>query len=259
MGKQISVYVDKGVSPYYLKHLMRWLKKYLQIIGIDMPCVRVNAQTLLYDADWEQYTSLLIIPGGADRPYQQALSGLGTQRILQFVTQGGSYLGICAGAYFGARWIRFREPDGSLLEELRDLGFFPGAAIGPAYNLPFSYVEPTGVCPASLYFKEVCQQGHALFNGGCYFEHADLYPDIHVEACYQDLPNQPASIVSRRFGEGLVILSGVHMEYLPEYCEMQHENLRRTREFLQFNQEIAHNYTINMLQRLLGRIELYSL
>lgn len=253
MGKKILVYTGKGISTYYLRHLVRWLRKYLAIIDPQTSCERVDADYLLFHPDWEKHASVLIIPGGADIPYHQALSGLGTQRILNFIYKGGRYLGICAGAYFGASKIRFYEPDGSLLEASRDLCFFPGTAVGPAYqDLSFSYIEPSGVRVANLFFTSSQRLGKALFNGGCYFEHAEIYPEITVEACYYDLPNQPACIVSRQYGEGEVILSGAHIEYLPEYCNLQALNVRQARESIQQDYEILDVYTMSLISRLCG-------
>ena len=52
--------------------------------------------------------------------------------IKDYVTGGGSYLGICAGAYYGASYIEFNK--GGELEVIgaRELEFFDGKAIGPA-------------------------------------------------------------------------------------------------------------------------------
>lgn len=51
----------------------------------------------------------------------------------EFVTQGGSYLGLCAGAYYACARVEF-EP-GTPLEVVgdRELAFFPGIAQGAAF------------------------------------------------------------------------------------------------------------------------------
>lgn len=251
MEKKILVYADKGVSTYYLRHLIRWLRKYLMITNIQASCVRVDAHYLLTNPHWEEDTDLLIIPGGADIPYHQALSGQGTHRILQFIHQGGRYLGICAGAYFGASRIYFREPDGSFLEGVRDLCLFPGTAIGPAYEAPFfSYTEPTGVRAAQLLFSFTHSLGSALFNGGCYFDKAETYSEITVEARYQDLPHQPACIVSRQYGSGEAVLSGVHIEYLPDFCTQTALNVQEARKHLLQNHQELEAYTVSLMKRL---------
>lgn len=58
-----------------------------------------------------------------------------------YVQSGGSYLGLCAGAYYASSQVEF-EP-GSTLEVVgdRELDFFPGTARGAAYP---------GVAPPSM-------------------------------------------------------------------------------------------------------------
>jgi hypothetical protein len=50
-----------------------------------------------------------------------------------FVNSGGSYLGLCAGAYYACSSVQFEQ--GSRLQVLgdRELAFFPGIACGAAY------------------------------------------------------------------------------------------------------------------------------
>lgn len=51
----------------------------------------------------------------------------------EYVEGGGSYLGLCAGAYYGCSSVEF-EPGSSMeVSGDRELAFFPGAAIGAAY------------------------------------------------------------------------------------------------------------------------------
>ncbi|EPJ31275.1 biotin-ligase, domain family protein [Chlamydia psittaci 06-1683] len=115
----------------------------------------------------------------------------------------------------------------------------------------FSYTSPVGVRAAPLLFSNFPMPGWALFNGGPYFEHADTYQEICVEARYEDLPNQPAAIISRRLEKGLVILSGLHIEYLPEHCQMPEENVVKARELLSADTSVLHQYRASLLSRLL--------
>ncbi|ETF37674.1 BPL-N domain-containing protein [Chlamydia pecorum] len=247
---RILVYSDTGVSPYYLRHTLRFLKEGLASLGIEQEILRVDSQFILYDPVWEETTSLLIFPGGADRPYHKKLHGLGTARISEYVRHGGRYLGICAGAYFGAKELYFEEPDGNVLSGVRDLGFFPGMAKGPAYGNLFSYTCPIGVRASKQIFSEF-GDGWALFNGGCFFMAPETHPEIYIEARYSDIEGQPASIISRRFGKGLAVLSGPHIEYLPHYCSQPQENVKKAREILQKESQTLDCYRKNLLLRLL--------
>lgn len=74
---------------------------------------------------------LLCIGGGFDLGYVQTLGEEGCDAIKRFVCSGGSYLGICAGAYFACDKVVF-DPDGPLeVIGERKLKFFPRNSIGP--------------------------------------------------------------------------------------------------------------------------------
>ena len=108
-------------------------------------------KTGLIDESWEDQAAALIIPGGRDMPYHERLQGIPNARIKSYVMNGGSYLGICAGAYYGASSIEFDI--GHPLEVIakRELHFFPGIARGPAYGYgTFSYISECGARVAKL-------------------------------------------------------------------------------------------------------------
>lgn len=69
------------------------------------------------------------MPGGADLPYCKKLNGEGNRRIRQFIEQGGAYLGICAGAYYGCAELNFVGRDYSVNGN-RELALFNGIAKG---------------------------------------------------------------------------------------------------------------------------------
>lgn len=77
--------------------------------------------------------TMLVMPGGADLHYCRQLNGAGNLRIAAAVERGMLYLGICAGMYYGSERVLWGHPDMGM-EQIagpRELGFFPGAAIGP--------------------------------------------------------------------------------------------------------------------------------
>ncbi len=208
--RQILVYADLGVAPSCLEHTITSLQN-----EITNYCIRKCSAQELLCSDWEEMTDLLVIPGGRDLPYHQKLFPLATRRISQYVAGGGKYWGICAGGYFGAREIVFEQ--GSPLEifGFRDLGFFPGKAIGPVFGTGlFRYESDEGLEAASLEWKSddleiTC---HTYYNGGCYFEALTEDANVRVLGRYADIPGQPAAIVDCRFGRGRAVLSGVHLE-----------------------------------------------
>lgn len=82
---------------------------------------------------WCDEAALYVIGGGYDLGLIKALGPEGTNKIQQYVHQGGSYLGICSGAYFASSYIEF-DKDGPL--EVcgdRQLKFYPGKIMTTSY------------------------------------------------------------------------------------------------------------------------------
>lgn len=198
---------------------------------------------------------LLVMPGGRDLPYCRKLNGEGNDNVRAFVRNGGSYLGLCAGGYYGASYVSFAKGD-PVMEVVgsRELKFYPGVAWGPTYP-GFQYDSNLGarVCSLNLQppvrhlLAEVASEHttslSVYYNGGGYFQGCSgdvTQPvvngatDVHVLATYNtsvtqwdtpcgdgnvprpvQLPDNPAAIISSRYGAGKVVLSGVHLEASP--------------------------------------------
>lgn len=93
---------------------------------------------------WCDEAALYVIGGGYDLGLIKALGPEGTNKIQQYVHQGGSYLGICSGAYFASSYIEF-DKDGPL--EVcgdRQLKFYPGKIMTTSFfrsRFIFFYIE----------------------------------------------------------------------------------------------------------------------
>ena len=98
----------------------------------------------------ERSCCLLVMPGGRDLPYVDRLRGKGNENISRFVRDGGSYLGICAGAYYGCSSVQFAQGD-PLLEVVgpRELSFFKGISQGPVFA-GFDYTSNEGALAADV-------------------------------------------------------------------------------------------------------------
>lgn len=207
---EVVVYAGQGTSRPEV------VTSFLQVVLRGKATV-VHARTLseVKDALSSSNARLFVVPGGADLPYCNELNGEGTRAIKAFVQSGrGSYLGICAGAYFGSAKCEFAV--GTNLEVVgdRELSFFKGTACGPHLR-PYSYTDNSG-CEATGIFREGDERGNQLFvymNGGCAFHGASEVEDVIVLYRYT-ATNAPA-IVSTRVGAGVAILSGVHFEVGP--------------------------------------------
>ena len=207
----ILIYEGAGVSP----RSFEGLKVSLAAFWRRMPIRAVSAKELV-DGKVLQEAKLLAVPGGADRPYHHSLAGAGNSNIRAFVERGGVYLGICAGAYYGSAFVDFDRGTKDEILEDRELRFFTGSAIGPAFGPgTFDYKSEKGARVVEL-SSEVLPRGRyrTYFNGGCYFKGHSDGDGVEVLANYTELPGNPPAILFISVQKGHVVLSGVHPEYV---------------------------------------------
>ena len=191
---KIAVYDGEGTSPTLRPAFFPLTPRFL------------SAKELI-EGNWD--SDILIIPGGRDRPYDAALRGKGNDRIRSFVERGGLYIGLCAGAYYGCAKVIFDPGYPLEVIEDRELAFFPGAAVGPAYGLgTYDYKSNRGARATLLETEK--SSLHCYYNGGCTFE--GDFSRCHIIARYSDLPQNPPAIISCPVGRGHAILSGPHIE-----------------------------------------------
>ena len=75
---------------------------------------------------WRDDAALIAFGGGFDLGFVQALGDQGQAHVRDYVRLGGSYLGFCAGGYFGADYIEFDKGGPDEVVGPRQLKFFPG-------------------------------------------------------------------------------------------------------------------------------------
>jgi glutamine amidotransferase-like uncharacterized protein len=207
----VLVYSDEGVDQFGLSETLSTLREGLSPSLYE---IRTIDAIELKKGNWTKTCSLLVIPGGRDIPYLAKLGKEGMAFIKDYVLNGGSYLGICAGAYFASGFVEFQK--GGPLEVLgeRHLQFFSGKAIGPAIDKDaFCYAAPLGARPARILYRE--QELSVYYNGGCYFSEGLNDPSIQVICRYLEVDGHPPAIISCKVGKGIAILSGVHFEFSP--------------------------------------------
>ena len=165
-----------------------------------------------------------MLPGGADLGYCKALNGEGNRRILDYLRRGGSYLGFCAGGYYGSARCEFEVGD-PLLEVIgrRELSLFPGTCRGAAFK-GFDYRSEKGAravklrTAKDLFGADVPQRVTSYFNGGGVFADAkSVGSKVQVLAEYEDEPEVDgdagrAAVVLCKVGQGTALLTGPHPE-----------------------------------------------
>lgn len=204
--KTIYVYDDAGASQESVKQTFHTLK---ETVSSQYSIKLINAEEVL-KSRWTNDAALFVMPGGAATPYAKKLNGAGNAIIKQYVKNGGHYLGICAGAYYGSQSTEFDK--GGALEVLHkdELAFFPGKAIGPVLA-KYNYQNNSGARAALIKLKQ--NVINLYFNGGPYFQNAKQYPNVAVLGFYQINHQLLPAILKINYGKGTVILSGVHFEY----------------------------------------------
>lgn len=188
--------------------------------------------------EWMDSCCLLVMPGGRDSPYVRELAGQGNDNIRQFVAKGGSYLGLCAGAYYACSRVEFAVGDPAMeVVGPRELAFFPGIGWGPVFP-GFDYKSNRGSRAAGITLQAAGErivqsifptpitpdQFPLYYNGGCkfvcfkdkpntQFEVLATYTHEHGEGSAGTMEAEELSaIVCCRYGKGKAILSGVHFE-----------------------------------------------
>ncbi|KAL1574177.1 biotin-protein ligase [Candida albicans P57072] len=225
----VLVYSGPGTTTEGVKHCLETLRLHLGSYYAVLP---VN-ETVLLNEPWMRKTSLLVIPGGADLPYCNVLDGNGTRKISKYVKQGGKFLGLCAGGYFGSARCEFEVGNPTMeVTGPRELGFFPGTAKGCAFK-GFKYESRTGARAVKLSVNTAALPGCAshiynYYDGGAVFANAEKYKDVEILARYDDKTDivdlEKAAVVYRKVGKGGVILSGTHPEFAPHLLHPRDED-----------------------------------
>lgn len=197
----IGLYGDIGVAPNSFFQLQKILSPHYRVVKLKAPDIILQKLP--------ESMKAIIMPGGADVPYQQKLHGRGCANIRTFVETGGIYIGICAGSYFAASEIYFTCTDGLIIAGKRELGFFKGRVIGPAFGV---YIEEghlsAKLIPVTLKDKSAV----AYFNGKGVFEEAQ---ESEILGVYKET-NQPMAVYCK-VGQGSALLCAVHPEYDAEF------------------------------------------
>ena len=173
--------------------------------------------------------ALFVMPGGADLFYCEKLNGAGNAAIRSYVEAGGTYLGICAGAYYACSRIEWAQDTGhqAIIGD-RELNFFQGTAIGPIYDL----LEDKDIDASWNNVTQLATStgtAPAFYNAGPVFI-SDTNAKQETLATYAQLQGSPAALVSIEIGKGRALLSACHIEYTPATLRAAHYHHRNASE-----------------------------
>ncbi|KAF2133103.1 biotin apo-protein ligase-like protein [Dothidotthia symphoricarpi CBS 119687] len=224
----VLVYSGNGSTTESVRHCLYTLRR---LLSPSYAVIPISSEIIIKEP-WFSTCALLVFPGGADLGYCRALNGEGNRRISRYVNAGGSYLGFCAGGYYGSAKCEFEVDDSKLaVVGDRELGFFPGICRGLAFE-GFQYASEAGARAADVKvhlraFEDV-KEGmkeafKSYYNGGGVFVDAkklenrgvqilaSFTEDLHVES-----GESKAAVVYRKVGDGHAVMTGPHPEFAPQ-------------------------------------------
>jgi glutamine amidotransferase-like uncharacterized protein len=198
------------ISETILSNMTKWM-------GYSFTTVRGQD---IKDGCLDDY-DLLMWPGGHYPAYWEEVGLEGKAEIQEFVSRGGGYLGICAGAYYAADYMVWMDdaayppPDYKVEGDELNLDLFPGVAYGPIFEIAdrdttyWAMVEINIVDQTHPITQSMPNPMTMFYYGGPYLE---PYDDANVSILGRyDITGTPA-IVACSYGEGRVFLIGPHGE-----------------------------------------------
>lgn len=211
MRNKVLVYEDYGCAS--TGSLKKALNGYYAPRGITVETT--DAAAIIRQDALNDDVLAFVMPGGAATPYRQKLDVLGNRKIASYVSAGGAYLGICAGAYYACSRVEFETdvPEIAIIRENGLLNLFSAAAVGTLRKelslRPYAVNEASSAA-VELLWRADGEKHTVRYHGGPRFEITD--PGAEVLAVYKDIEGMPPAVVGKSFGRGRVVLSGVHME-----------------------------------------------
>lgn len=204
MKRNIVIYQDAGVGEFGMKCLQKFFRE---------DDVWLASAEAIIDGRVLGMADIFVMPGGADLPYCEKLNGEGNDNIRAYVEEGGTYLGICAGAYYACRRVEFHKGRADEICGNRELAFTKAVARGSLPELaPYYDLTLSSAAIASLSLADGGQVS-GFYHGGPMFVGA---PEKDILARYDGIKGKPAAILKMQIGDGQVILSGVHLEVSAE-------------------------------------------
>lgn len=238
--KQVLIYQDAGVSESSAQAIQMQLSTMLG----NKVSIRIVDSNFLRHTAWEKDTSALVMGAGVCSTWEQLLQEDGMRKIYNYVFNGGRYLGICAGAYFGAAYSQFCLIGQAPLIKKRPLSFYIGHAIGPIIATDDELAPQ-----AALALRVELVQNSAIKLGYCYYLGGPTFDILQSSYLTEVLlrytaPFTGSAAISNTVGFGRAVLCGLHPEFFwpkPQDKYMQPEFFHIAKQLSEhegFRQEI---------------------
>lgn len=213
----IRVYNGHGTS-WISASVMR---ERLAEFGLDSSFI--DETEIRQETDWMHKTNLFVCNGDSVTKFKEALCPGGEAKLKTYIDNGGTYLGICAGSYFGAGVIDFT---GASFQKRRNgLGLFNGLARGALEDLmgrPYTGLSDCASVITLRYAKDLLMEFPALYWGGPHFLLPEKTPNITPLFWHATPQSTRLMGLASRVGErgGAAFLVSPH-------CELSAKNIER--------------------------------
>jgi len=157
---------------------------------------------------------IVAVPGGYAYNYHLDLGYSGANAIRDFVGEGGSYWGSCAGAFYAFEEFEWSEY-GETTTQYYGLGLFPGRGVGPIIGIAewpnFAMTDVQINTTNGLIDLSLEPSNHSImYYGGPYFETEGM-EGITTIATYSF--NELPAMIAFEHVNGRVFLTGPHPEW----------------------------------------------
>ena len=158
--------------------------------------------------------NLFVIPGGEDLYICEKLNGSPTKIIREYVENGGTYMGLCGGAYVASNEIEWEKDKEDAICQNRELSLYNGLAIGPIYDFLEKNDTKHSWDQAIELTLPDSTTSTALYRAGPYFSEPNDN-STQVLARYSGVKDTPPAILLCKVKKGRAFLSGPHIERSP--------------------------------------------
>jgi glutamine amidotransferase-like uncharacterized protein len=175
-----------GSSRIALVNMFRWMNATVDTIG----SIEIRSDSPI-DCD------ILVYPGGATYNYGSLIGEEGQEKIRQFVSNGGSFFGICGGSVFGASVL-----------DLVEGSFFPnGVEVSQGTYIMEMQVNKDSTGPDLSNEPDTYS---TLYWSSMYYASADMEGIIPILSYPH---NNEAAMIASNYESGTVFLCSPHPEY----------------------------------------------
>jgi glutamine amidotransferase-like uncharacterized protein len=206
MGRGIKHFIFWGKSSLVFRVA---LEDSLEASGIPKSLIETLDIEAVKKRSWHEHAAAFYMPGGHDSVYAEELLGAGNESIQSYVRGGGSFVGICGGAYYASKSFVFVHQDGTPSIKQRKLDLFWGSSHGPV-KLKGDTINSIGT--AAIAYKPTGSRVkfiHLPFHMGQHFENVEA---AKFKTLARFVHNGRPAIIKGSYGDGHVLLCAPHPE-----------------------------------------------